>query len=193
MSLKLRQAKIDDIQQVFNWRNDPWIVSLSSSQSQVNWEEHIEWYQNVLTSDQALFLIIEPEPNISAGVVRLDRINEYQAKIAIYLLKRFTGQGIGVSAILSACLHGFISWSIQTIHAYIRNENHSSISAFTKAGFLMDDSSINCPNGHCEMFLNRPQGDILNKDISKPKRIFQNLQKQDSSTIIELTEPLGHY
>ena len=155
MSIKLRIANKDDVQQVFMWRNDLWIVSLSSSQRQVNWEEHIAWFDSLLISNQHLVLIIEPTSTIGAGVVRLDKTDEYQARITIYLLKEFTGRGIGVEAIINACTEAFRLWSIHNICAYIRSENRPSLSAFSKAGFLIVDSSTTCPIDHYEMILFR--------------------------------------
>lgn len=173
MSIKLRPAIIDDVQQVFAWRNDPWIVSLSSSQKQVNWEEHIAWFHNVLTSNQHLLLIIEPQPGVSAGIVRLDRIDEYRGCITIYLLREFTGKGIGIQAIAEACSHGFRLWSIRTIYAHIRKENYPSISAFIKAGFVHIQFPLNCPKEHCEMALHKPEENLSQEFLSRYSDINQ--------------------
>ena len=184
MFIELRSSTIEDAEQVFKWRNDPWIISLSSSQSLVTWEEHIEWYQNVLTNGKALLSIVETAPNINAGVVRLDRINEYQAKITIYLLKEFTGQGIGVHVIVKACADGFRRWSIRTINAYIRSDNHQSIRAFSKAGFLMAESSNICPAEHCEMILLRSQTDMQDKEFIRDSQ-NNYLKSQDHKERIQ--------
>jgi len=165
MPTRLRPATISDIKQIFAWRNDPWIISLSSSQKQVSWEEHLEWFQDILISNQHLLQIIEPQINIGAGLVRLDRMDEYQAQITIYLLREFTGQGMGVEAIISSCSFCFMVWSVHTINAYIRSENHPSISAFSKAGFINIEPSIDCPNDHCELSFHRSQIDLRNKAI----------------------------
>lgn len=167
MSLELRSATIHDAQQVLVWRNEPWIVSLSSSQRRVTWEEHVAWFHYVLISDQHLLLIIEPDPGVSVGIVRLDRVNEHQGRITIYLLREFTGQGIGVRAIVDACSRGFVRWPIHTIHAHIRNENYPSLSAFTKAGFVRVEPSLDCPKEHCEMVLNKPKDPLPAKAVSK--------------------------
>jgi RimJ/RimL family protein N-acetyltransferase len=167
MSIRLRAVTSDDAQQIFKWRNDAWIVSLSSSQRQVNWEEHIAWFHDVLASDRHLLLIIESKDGVGAGLVRLDRIDEYQARITIYLLKEFTGQGIGVYAIGKACAAGFSLWSIHTINAHIRCDNRHSISAFSKAGFLIVESSNICPAEHCEMILLRSQTDCQDEEIMR--------------------------
>ncbi|NRB09206.1 MAG: GNAT family N-acetyltransferase [Richelia sp.] len=151
MLLKLRLATIDDAKQVFLWRNNPWIVSLSSTQKQVTWEEHSAWFHNVVTSEQHLLLIIQTQLNVDAGIVRLDRTNKEQAGINIYLLQEFTGRRIGVQAIKKTCDYGFEKWPITNMNAYIRQDNYPSISAFAKAGFVCVNPSLNCPSKHCEM------------------------------------------
>lgn len=155
MLLKLRPAIIDDAKQVFLWRNNPWIVSLSSTQKQVTWEEHTAWFHNVVTSEQHLVLIIQTQLNVDTGIVRLDRTNKEQARINIYLLQEFTGHGIGVQAIKNACYCGFEKWPITNINAYIRQDNYPSISAFCKAGFVSINPSLNCPPKHCQMIIEK--------------------------------------
>ena len=140
---------------VYAWRNNPWIISLGSSRQSIAWEEHCEWFQRMLADTQHLLLIIECDGGAGAGTVRLDRTNEQRAVVTIYLLREFTGRGLGVQALLEACSLGFIRWPIETIHAYIRDDNHPSLSAFAKAGFVDTGHAPDCPAGHCEMSLRR--------------------------------------
>jgi RimJ/RimL family protein N-acetyltransferase len=156
MICSLRNATAEDTQVVFQWRNNPWIIALSSTQSQVAWEEHVAWFNNILISSQHLVFIIELEAGVNVGVVRLDLIEDNsQALITVYLMPEFTGKGIGVSAIVNACFNAFFEWDIHSIHAYIRNANYPSLSAFRKVGFKCVEPSIRCPNDHSEMIVSR--------------------------------------
>ena len=47
MRLSLRLATLKDREKVFAWRNDPWIISLSSSRRGVEWDEHCGWFDRV--------------------------------------------------------------------------------------------------------------------------------------------------
>ena len=144
------------MRRVFAWRNDPWIVSLSSSRHGVAWEEHAEWFRGVLADPRRLLLIGEDEDGVGAGTARLDLVDEERAVVTIYLLREFTGRGLGVQALVEACGRGFARWPIRAIHAYIRGDNRPSRSAFTKAGFLDTEPGPACPPHHCEMILPRP-------------------------------------
>lgn len=165
-SLKLRPATPDDARRIFAWRNDPWLVSRSTSQLPVSWEEHSRWFERVLTDHRHLLLIIEPEPGIAAGTVRLDRIDDSRAVVTIYLLREFTGQGFGARALVDACSRAFAGWSIHTIHAHIRKDNHPSFSAFVKAGFVRVGSDADCPKDHCGLVLHRGDTPYEGNDAS---------------------------
>src|SRR5690349_23170939 len=106
-NLRLRVAQMDDAQRVFVWRNDPWIISLSTSQRMVTWEEHLAWFRKVLATDRHLLLIIEIEEGLGIGTVRLDRVDALRATLTVYLLRDFTGQGLGVKAIMSGSARAF--------------------------------------------------------------------------------------
>src|SRR5437763_782727 len=99
MRLSLRLATLKDREKVFAWRNDPWIISLSSSRRGVEWDEHCGWFDRVSNRQDHLLHVIEFEPGCGAGVVRIDREDGATASISIYLLKPFTGRGLGVYAL----------------------------------------------------------------------------------------------
>lgn len=154
-ALRLRPATGDDIRHVFAWRNDPRIVALGSSRQPVSWEAHAEWFRQVLADPRRLLLIGEDERGVGAGTVRLDRVDDGHAVVTIYLLREFTGRGLGVEALVEACARGFARWPVHAIHAYVREDNRPSRSAFAKAGFLDADPDPACPPHHCEMILRR--------------------------------------
>jgi RimJ/RimL family protein N-acetyltransferase/SAM-dependent methyltransferase len=150
----LRPATLEDTQRIFEWRNDPWIVSLSTSRRTVTFEEHQQWMRKILGSQEHLLFVIVPEGGLGAGTARVEQHN-HQAVITIYLLRQFTGQGLGVRAIREACAKAFAHWPVESIHAYIRGDNQPSLSAFSKAGFARADSSPDCPADHSEMVIDR--------------------------------------
>ena len=75
MKIRLRAANLEDAEQVFEWRNTPWIVSLSTTQCSVTWNEHIDWFNRSLTSCDRLLLIIELNNEIDIGTVRIDKVD----------------------------------------------------------------------------------------------------------------------
>ena len=136
MSFVLRPATISDADQILAWRNDPWILANSATKEVVTPEAHVKWLINSLASNHHLIYIIEAPEGVGMGVLRFRRQDDASADISIYLLKSFTGKGIGVPAICEGCRLAFGHWShIRTIRAYILTSNEPSLKAFTKAGF----------------------------------------------------------
>lgn len=130
----IRNAEDKDAELIYNWRNDPFIVSLGSSQKTVTWEEHQVWYQNALSNEAVAIFIIEVEGR-AAGQIRFCRENENEATVTIYLMKPYTGKGYGVEVLKNACEIITQMWGVDRILAHIMTSNKNSQTAFHKAGF----------------------------------------------------------
>ena len=153
----LRRVGPKDRDRILAWRNDPWIVSLSAGQRVVDEKEHVCWFDAVLRDANTLFFIIA-RGNVDAGILRLEKIDDQRARLTVYMMRPFTGRGLGTQAILRGSRKAFAAWrNLQTIHASIRSENTVSIVAFRKAGY------VECPTaertqrrpGLVEMYLKR--------------------------------------
>ena len=57
--VRLRPAVEEDVDLVFSWRNDPFIVALGSLQQTVTLDEHRKWFQQSLLDRHRLLFIIE--------------------------------------------------------------------------------------------------------------------------------------
>jgi RimJ/RimL family protein N-acetyltransferase len=154
----LRLAGEDDSRLVYDWRNDPWIVSLSTSRRPVTWEEHQAWFPRMLNrADHLLFIIHFPE-GTPAGTVRLDREGEQDAVVTIYLLRSFTGRGLGPRALQRACAQAFERWpDLKRITAHVRADNEPSRKAFARTGFVAHTGDPGCPADHVSMVKWRDQ------------------------------------
>lgn len=133
-NVELRPAVAGDAGMLLAWRNDPWIVALSAGRRTVAPDEHAAWFQSALDRTRRLLYIVQAggEP---VGTVRFDHAGEH-AVATIFLLRNFTGRGIGVAALTSACREAANRWpDVRTIVARIRRDNVVSQKAFAKAGF----------------------------------------------------------
>jgi RimJ/RimL family protein N-acetyltransferase len=141
---------------VFAWRNDPWIISRGTSGKEVSWKEHSAWFASTLDRTRHLLFIILSDHQVPAGTVRVDRVTEEAAVLAIYLLEAFTGRGLGPRAIEEACQSAFAHWPLlKRISAQIQNTNRPSIKAFARTGFQVDSSSPSSPQDHVVMVRSR--------------------------------------
>lgn len=140
----LRPAEERDMDTIFNWRNDPWIVSLGISKKTVTREEHQKWFDRVFNSPDYLLYIIESEEGEGMGTLRFDRQEDQSvAHVTIYLLQQFVGKGIGIKVLDEGCAIALREWpKLQSIEAHISKDNEKSPKAFEKAGFTFLKEAI---------------------------------------------------
>jgi RimJ/RimL family protein N-acetyltransferase len=153
----MRPADASDIRTLFDWRNDPWIVSVSTTGRAVTWEEHQAWFPSVLDRSRHLLFIIHTDEGIPAGSLRLDRKGA-DAVVSIYLMKPYTGIGLGPRAIKAGCQKAFEHWPVlERIVAYVRSDNRPSVNAFSRAMFHHSPEEATSPPGHVALV--RMRGD----------------------------------
>jgi UDP-2,4-diacetamido-2,4,6-trideoxy-beta-L-altropyranose hydrolase len=133
-SISLRPVGAEDARLLFEWRNNPEIVRLGSSQREVTWPEHEKWFLQSIGSDERCIFIVERD-GLAIGQVRFDLARQSECVISVYLANEFTGRGWGIEAITSACEEIFKRWPIGLVLAQVRIENNTGQSAFRKAGF----------------------------------------------------------
>lgn len=152
MKISLRPASHEDMRQVFEWRNDPFILEQSSSRRPVEWAEHEAWFSAAL-KDSTKIIYFVVEDNNQIGLVRFDRTSMESCVISAYLMEAHVGKGRGAAAIRQGCALACESWEIHHVIAYVRTENAAGTKAFLKAGFSPRDVA-GCPEGHAAFVLN---------------------------------------
>jgi RimJ/RimL family protein N-acetyltransferase len=156
VSVRLRPAAAGDVDLVFGWRNDPFIVARGSSQRTVTRQEHERWFAETLSRSDRLVFIIEHE-GVSAGQIRFDRVDEHRCVVSVYLLEKYVGRGLGVDAIRIGCTDILARWSVDAVIACVRQGNDPGRRAFLKAGFVVAASSEPaCSADHHALRLARP-------------------------------------
>ncbi len=143
----LRPANIDDCRRIFEWRNDPTVIALSSSGKAVGWHEHIQWFKRRLNETDQPFFVINHENIGDIGVVRIDRLTLESHELTIYLLPNYMGYGYGPAALAKAVDKAFDNIdSLLTLKATIQDGNVRSIRMFDAIGF-----EVTAPNriGSC--------------------------------------------
>lgn len=152
MTVSLRPAQNRDMRQVFEWRNDPFIIERSSSKRIVEWEEHEAWFMAALIDpNKKIYVVVENNQEI--GLIRFDRTNTKICMVSAYLLKPFIGRGWGATAIRLGCNLICECWLVNCVIAYVRKENVSGAKGFLKAGFNPQEL-IECPEEHLALVWN---------------------------------------
>lgn len=158
-TVSLREICEEDAALLFNWRNDPEIVSLGTSSRKVEWEEHKNWVRNSFHNpDRCIYIILIN--GIPGGQIRFDRENEYSAVISIYLLSDFRFKGISAYVFYEGISLVLKRWhELNKIIAFIRSENNKSIKAFTNAGFN-EERIEKTPENHVSMVFQVKKGKV---------------------------------
>ncbi len=132
--IELRNASLTDTEMIYEWRNNPFIVSLSSSQKTVTLAEHRAWMEAALKDETKQIFIIEWN-NTPVGQVRFEKMNTSECVISVYVLEEFTGKGLGTQAIRAGCRRIAKIWPGISVFAFVRNDNDRGARAFQKTGF----------------------------------------------------------
>ena len=154
-TIHLRLAELSDMELIFSWRNDPFILTRGSLQRAVLWDEHQTWFTSFLADPNCRMFIAEMDGK-AAGQIRFHGVMGESAEVSLYLLKQFTGRGLGVMALRQACWKIFSITLIKQVIAFVRDDNNISRRAFTKAGFTFAVTESSAPEHHRTFSMPRP-------------------------------------
>ena len=93
MALFLRNATIEDAQDVFNWRNDPDSRANSFNKDEIDLESHMLWFGKRLGRENTLMYILM-NGNQKAGNIRID-IEGTTGEISYMIAPEARGKGYG--------------------------------------------------------------------------------------------------
>jgi RimJ/RimL family protein N-acetyltransferase len=132
----LRRAVPGDVGLLFEWRNLPQIVDLSTSRRRVDWDEHRAWMTGLMADANRLLLVVL-SGNEPIGQVRFEPLpaRREALTVSIYLIPGQTGLGLGVHALRAASSMAFDLLPVRHIYAFIREDNGRSLRAFEKSGY----------------------------------------------------------
>jgi len=137
LDIELRLVVLDDMQKIYEWRNDYSIRKFSRSPDEINFDQHKKWFESVL-SDPDRHVFIGCLDNQEIGVLRFDIYGD-QAEISIYLVPEKQGYGYG-AALVAAGENWLTSYNskIRSVMAEVLPENKASIKLFESSGYKMN-------------------------------------------------------
>ncbi len=136
MKLHFRRANENDLDLYFNWANEDVVRKNSFHSEPVAFSDHVNWFRQKLADERAFLYLFLDENNIPVGQVRIERKKE-ETVIGISVDKAFRGQSLSSCLLVMACDDHLKKHPGETITAYIKNDNSSSIRSFLKAGFSL--------------------------------------------------------
>jgi len=132
--VKLRKVQESDCELLWKWANDPETRAASFSSAPIPWEDHTRWFNSKLNSANCMMYIAIMNDVIPLGQIRYD-IKQENAVISISIDSKFRSKGYGAILIREALKRLFNESDVRRVHAYVKQDNNSSASVFTKAGF----------------------------------------------------------
>ncbi len=135
--IEFRTATIDDMTDLFNWRNDEETRKNSLNTEQITLEQHKKWFEKSLKNqDREIFIISDRQTNKSIGTIRFDKRPEGFSVVSLNVSPIHRGKGYGTK-ILKLLSNYYLKNNPKTyyIMANIKPFNIFSIKAFEKAGY----------------------------------------------------------
>ena len=141
MDIIIRNAEIEDCQDIYNWRNDPVIREKSFNSEEIIYNSHVLWFKQKLKNDLCRMYIFEKDDK-KVGVIRFD-INSGVAKVSVMLNPYFFGKKFG-AVIIRIGTEKFMHdcKEIKKVIAEIKKTNKASLKAFLKADYNKIDEEI---------------------------------------------------
>jgi len=135
-TISLRKATLDDAHQIFMWRNDIDVRSVSRFSRKVEWEEHAAWLSTRLEPGHAESVWIIQKDATPVGSARIEQYDDDdRSEISIVIEKKQRDHGIGQTAIKQ--LADVVRSMGRIPVAFVRPDNERSVKAFQKAGFTL--------------------------------------------------------
>ncbi|WP_400080427.1 UDP-2,4-diacetamido-2,4,6-trideoxy-beta-L-altropyranose hydrolase [Winogradskyella sp. R77965] len=133
LSIKLRNATIEDSKLIFDWSNDDLVRQNSFNSEKLVLSNHNIWYTEKLKDKSCMFLVALVEDE-AAGLVRFT-IGETHTVVGITISKYFRGKQLA-SRFLTAAAKDYFKTNTLPIFAYIKKDNIASIKSFQNAGYV---------------------------------------------------------
>ena len=132
--LRIRNLEADDINDLFDWRNNPDVRKNSFNTNPISWDEHNKWFETMNKDLNTTNYIACWEGN-KIGSIRFEN-KDIAIKVSVMLNPDFIGKGFG-SKLIKVGTEKFINKKKinKPIIAEIKKDNIASIKVFQKAGF----------------------------------------------------------
>jgi len=128
------RAQETDCKLLWNWASDPGTRAVSFSSAPISWEDHVRWFNSKLHNENCRMYVVTMNDGTPLGQIRYD-IEQENAVISISIDSKFRNKGYGFILIRKTSQRLFNESNVGRVHAYVKQDNDSSASVFTKAGF----------------------------------------------------------
>jgi L-amino acid N-acyltransferase YncA len=139
MPLIVRTAQPEDVMNVFRWRNDPLVRSMSRDTKPISEQIHKEWYSRAIDDPRRL-LLIGVRGGQKIGMVRFDQRQTSSWEVSIMVAPEARGQGMGRHLLRMSLERLRALYAPTCLLASIRLKNQPSLMVFHALGFRQQSS-----------------------------------------------------
>lgn len=133
-NFKLRLVKESDCLTVWKWINDIEVRNQSFNPDKISLAEHEKWFKSALNDPHLVYYIATDDQDHPIGQSRF-LIEGREATISILLEPDFRGLNLGARLITKSTDRLFAETHVETVNAYIKRGNQSSLRSFKNAGY----------------------------------------------------------
>ncbi len=136
-NLVLRKADRADVDLLFKWANDPTVRNNSFRTNKITYEEHVNWFNNILRDSNTIQCILM-KGDAPIGQIRLGIIGD-RAEIGYSIAKEYRGNGYGHSIIQLVAEYVSINHpEINSLVAKVKPDNSASNRLFQSEGYKLE-------------------------------------------------------
>ncbi len=137
--IKFRKPTIEDTQLYFDWANDESVRNNSYSSNEIDFETHVNWFTSKLQDETCFMYLFQNENNEFIGQVRIQKQDDFSSIIGVSIDANQRGKSYANKIIEMASTDFLYKNNMNTIDAYIKEENIASAKGFEKAGFILKE------------------------------------------------------
>ena len=138
MTVKVREAVLNDIEDLYIWRNHETTRLMLHNTEALEWEEYSKWYSEALQNpDRCSLICYLEESGIKIGSVSFD-IQAETALISIIINPKMRGKKLSTTCLVEAIRIFRSRYSmIKVLNAEIKCINDASKKTFSNVGFRL--------------------------------------------------------
>ncbi|MFL0505705.1 UDP-4-amino-4,6-dideoxy-N-acetyl-beta-L-altrosamine N-acetyltransferase [Ureibacillus sp. 179-F W5.1 NHS] len=135
----LRDIQRDDLEKVLIWRNQDFIRSVMFNNSQISYEQHIAWYNQLQQSNKRICKIFSVEDK-DYGVLNITNMNveSNSCEWGFYIGEKNSSKGTGLFLGYTSLNYIFSTLKIRKVCAEVLESNIISRNFHKKLGFQLD-------------------------------------------------------
>lgn len=132
-TIKIRLARLEDVERLWSWRNDPNTRRSSHNTEAISFEYYTRWFKSVFSRKSCIFLIAELD-SVAIGTVRFDKRRDSYLEVSMSIAPQARSKKLGAVCLRESC-NFVLRRGAVGFHAEIRMENAASIRVFRRCGF----------------------------------------------------------